>query len=284
MISPPLEEDLPKHPSLFLHGSREARHILQPREFSGIIGVTHFHTLPSISAILHVEWYPALIHALTDELDMTFGFLHSQISSHSPKEWNGEQEKPIAAIYQQLLQSLMMKKEEAESCAWACVTISNIYHLLRMCEIVLSEEREIRDVLPLFNHSSSSSSSSNNSNSSSSNTNVSALPNHPILSSLQTRKLYGFVSTASMHSLSLTIPIFGAIAQHIAEDDVVDSLVPSFVDSIVASLAVSESIRHLNDNPRTVDGVIFTLAFLLLSSHSLNQFVDGSKCMQVSYS
>ena len=274
MIPPPVEENLPKHPSLFLYGSREARHILQPQELNGFIGATHLRTLPFISALLHVEWYPAFVHALTDQLDLAFGFLHNQISSRTRKEWSGDQEQPIAVVHQQLLQSLMIKKEEAESCVWACVTISNIYHLLRMCEIVLSEEREVREVPPLFNHSSSSSSSSSSG--------TSMILKHPILSSLQSRKLYGFAPNTLTRPLSLTIPIFGAIAQHIAEDDSIDSFIPFFVDSMVASLAVNESIRHLNEDPMAVDGVIFTLAFLLLSSHSLNQFVDGSECMQVS--
>ena len=213
-----------------------------------------------------MEWHPALVHALTDKLDMTFGFLHNQISSRTHKEWNADEETPIAVIYQQLLQSLMMKKEEAESCAWACVTISNIYHLLRMCEIVLSEEHEMREVLPLFNHAASASTS---------------LQKHPVLSSLQSRKLYGLSPNTPTRSSSLTVPIFGGIAQHLAEDELIDSFIPFFVDSMVASLAVNESIHHLNEDPMTVDGVIFTLAFLLLSSHSLNQFVDGSECMQV---
>ena len=272
MIPPPVEENRPKHPSLFLYGSREARYILQPQEFNGFIGTTHLRTLPLISALLRVEWYPAFVHALTDQLDVAFGFLHNQISSRSRKEWSGDQEQPIAVIHQQLLQSLMIKKEEAESCVWACMTISNIYHLLRMCEIVLSEEREVRDVPPLLNHASASATTS-----------ASIIHTHPILSSLQTRKLYGFAPNTPIPSLSFTLPIFGAIAQHIAEDDLIDSFIPFFVDSMVASLAVEESIRHLNEDPMTVDGVIFTLAFLLLSSHSLNQFVDGSECMQVSF-
>lgn len=248
---------LPKHPSLFLYGSREARRILQPQEFQGFISITHLRTLPLISAMLHVQWYPSLAHELTDKLDTTFGFLLNHITSHAHTAGEFDEEKAIAEIYQQVSKALCMEKGEMEGMIWASVTVSNIYQLLRMCEIVLTEERETQGLLPLSEET------------------------HPLLKSMQSLKMTGISPQTCPQTVSLALPLFGDIAQRMADNDDLCRFVPDFVDSMIASLASDHATSEEMMDERLMEGVIQTMSFLLLASHTFNQLVDGSECMRV---
>lgn len=256
-ILPKGEAVPPKHPALFLYGGKKMRQLLLQKEFQGFVGIPHLQTLHSISEMLHVQWLPGLIHKLEDQLDITVGGLRRNIEE--VKEVRMESIEELAVLFKRMSERMQLSEDVMHESVWECVTFSNIYAFLRMCEkcVWIGPSDEIGDLISRMNDS---------------------VPdgNHY-------QSLLQHLPPQSSHAVTLTLPIFGRIAQMLAWDDSVCNQLPLFADSFLLSLFTQSFLQETYQIQSVLQSVIQCLSFLLTVTGNKGRLLDNGECMRVRF-
>lgn len=113
--------------------------MLLQEQYQGFVGIPHLQTLQWIGELLHVQWLPGLIHLLEDQLDKTVGGLQKTIEG--VQDYHCEETEDLAVLFKGMNDKIRLTEEVLSESVWECVTFSNIYAFLRMCENVFGCNR-----------------------------------------------------------------------------------------------------------------------------------------------
>ncbi len=229
--------------------------MLLQEQYQGFVGIPHLQTLQWIGELLHVQWLPGLIHLLEDQLDKTVGGLQKTIEG--VQDYHCEETEDLAVLFKGMNDKIRLTEEVLSESVWECVTFSNIYAFLRMCEkcVWMQSNECIQEMMTVLTDSIS--------------------PSNSYQSILHQ---FNYQPTPS---LSLILPVFGHIAQILAWDDSFCSHLPLFVDSFLLSLFNQSFLKETDPVQSILDEVILCVSFLLIITRSQSRLLDNGKCMKV---